>query len=132
MKITRDLYLSAGRNIVREHHGLWFFGLQRLTGFLLAVYLILHILINSSALFGSAETYDWITSLVQGPGFQYLEILVVLGVFFHLFNGLRIIIADFFALTRRQGTLLALVSVFTAIMFAYTVWVYLPKLTGMH
>jgi len=132
MKIIKDLYISVGRDTVVKHHGLWFFGFQRLTGFLLAIYLIPHILVNSAALYNGAETYDLIVKYIQGPIFHYLEVLIVLGVFFHLFNGLRIIIADFFALTRRQGTLLTLASVSTALIFAYTVWVYWPKLIGAH
>ncbi len=132
MGIVNDLLIntrSRGEAVTR-HHGLWLFSLQRITGFLLAIYLIPHIIVNSAALIGGPGTYTRWTAWVAGGNFKYLEILIVLGVFFHMFNGLRVMVGDFFALTRRQSLMANLVIIATALVFGYSVWVYLPKIIG--
>lgn len=132
MGVINDLIISTRSRgeVITKHHGLWLFGLQRLTGFLLAVYLVPHIIVNSAALIGGPVLYNRWTAYVEGGSFHYLEILIVLGVFFHLFNGLRVMIGDFFALTRRQGLMADLVIIATALIFGYALWVYWPKLMG--
>lgn len=111
---------------LNRHLGQWAFTLQRITGVLLAIYLIPHILLNSSALIGGEKYYNDITARVQK--FHILEIAIVVGVAFHLFNGLRIILIDFFELSRYQKRLLWGAGFFTLLMFLYAIIVYIPKI----
>jgi succinate dehydrogenase / fumarate reductase cytochrome b subunit len=104
------------------------FWLHRITGVLLAVYIFPHILLNSIALFFGPETYDRLLDMVQGPAFHYLEIAIVLGVAFHMFNGLRLIFADFLETTRYQKLMLFFASFLTFVVFCYSLLIYVPKM----
>ncbi len=113
---------------LNKHWGQVSFGLQRLTGILLAIYLIPHILLNSSALVFGPRAYTEMTGSVQGPVFHFLELAIILGVAFHLFNGVRLILADFFRMTRGHKKLFYWVMALTAGVMVYSLWVYLPKM----
>lgn len=113
---------------LNKHWGQVSFGLQRLTGILLAIYLIPHILLNSSALLFGSKAYTEMTGAVQGPAFHFLELAIILGVAFHMFNGVRLILADFFRMTRRQKVLFNWVMALTAAVMVYSLWIYIPKM----
>lgn len=113
---------------LNKHWGQVSFGLQRLTGILLAIYLLPHILLNSSALVFGPKAYTKMTGAVQGPAFHFLELAIILGVAFHLFNGVRLIAVDFLRMTRAQRTLFYWVMVLTMVVMAYSLWIYLPKM----
>lgn len=123
MSVLKDSYLN-------RHTGQWSFVLQRITGILLAIYLIPHILVNSAALFGGESAYDRVTLSVQGGIWHILEILIILGVSFHLFNGIRIIMVDLCGLTsdRAQKGLLFFACSMTALVFIYCLYYYLCKI----
>jgi succinate dehydrogenase / fumarate reductase cytochrome b subunit len=72
--------------------------LHRITGIGLAIYLVMHTYVLSSAISGK-ETFNQRMGLVQNPLFAILEVGLVAGVFFHMLNGLRITICDFFGVT---------------------------------
>jgi succinate dehydrogenase / fumarate reductase cytochrome b subunit len=114
--------------ILNKHEGQPSFGLQRLTGILLAIYLIPHVFVNSYAFLFNAEAYDQATAFAQK--LHWLEVLIILGVAFHLFNGIRVIAVDFFAATRRRKPLFWLASALTAVVMIYTLYVYIPKMFG--
>lgn len=119
----RDFFLN-------KNLGQWSFILHRLTGVLLAIYLIPHILLNATGLLFGREFYDKLTSSVQTHYFHYLELAIILGVAFHLFNGLRIIFSEFLNMSRAHFKLLWYAAAATAIVAGYSLWVYLPKLLG--
>ena len=121
MNWLRDFFLN-------RHEGQPSFGLHRLTGILLAVYLIPHIFLNGYALLFGPEKYDEATLMAQK--LHWLELLIILGVAFHMFNGIRIIAVDFFSATRRRKTLFWIASALTAITMIYSLWIYVPKMLG--
>lgn len=123
MGLLKDSHLN-------RHTGHWSFVIHRITGILLAVYLIPHILVNSSALFGGKIAYDNATMSVQGGFWHILEALIILGVSFHLFNGVRIILIDLCGLTsdRAQKGLLFWACGMTILVFVYCVWFYVGKI----
>jgi len=84
--------------------GTFSYMLHRLTGIALAIYLIMHTWVLSSAQI-SGEAFDDRLAMVQTPFFHVLEYLLVAVVFMHMINGLRIIIADFFGATRKHKLL---------------------------
>lgn len=114
--------------LLNRHEGQPSFGLQRLTGILLAIYLIPHVFLNGYALMFGAEKYDAATEMAQK--LHWLELLIILGVAFHMFNGIRIIAVDFFSATRGRKRLFWIASALTAIVMIYSIYVYIPKMFG--
>lgn len=121
MKWLKDFILNL-------HEGQPSFGLQRLTGILMAIYLLPHVFLNSYALLGGAPAYNRATAFAQK--LYWLEVLIILGVAFHTFNGIRIIVGDFFAATNSRKRLFWISSILTAIVFLYSLYIYVPRMLG--
>jgi succinate dehydrogenase / fumarate reductase cytochrome b subunit len=121
MNWLKDFFLN-------RHEGQPSFGLHRLTGILLAVYLIPHIFLNGYALIFGPEKYDEATMMAQK--LHWLEVLIILGVAFHMFNGMRIIAVDFFAVTRSRKLLFWITVALTAVTMIYSLYIYIPKMMG--
>jgi succinate dehydrogenase/fumarate reductase cytochrome b subunit len=121
MKWLKDFLLN-------RHEGQPSFGLQRLTGILLALYLLPHVFLNGYALMFGAGAYNEATRGAQK--LHWLELLIILGVAFHLFNGIRIIAVDFLSATRSRKGLFWIASALTAAVMIYSVVVYIPKIFG--
>jgi len=114
--------------LLNKHEGQPSFGLHRLTGILLAVYLIPHIFLNGYALLFGPDKYDEATLMAQK--LHWLELLIILGVAFHMFNGIRIIAVDFFSATRARKTLFWIAGALTTITMIYSLYIYVPKMMG--
>ncbi|MBI1865241.1 MAG: hypothetical protein HYR98_05875, partial [Nitrospirae bacterium] len=87
---------------LNRHAGQWAFGLQRLTGLLLVLYLAPHVLLNGTALLYGPEAYNELAGRLSTPFGHGVELLVIAAVLAHLGNGVRIVLMDFFALSRQQ------------------------------
>ena len=105
--------------------GMVAFWIHRITGVAVTIFLFLHIW-TLSAVFRGKDAYDYAISKFDtklGYIFQYV---LLLAVAIHLLNGIRIIITDFWSLTRSQKKLLwtslyvfliiAIVSIFTVLL----------------
>ena len=114
--------------LLNRHEGQPSFGLHRLTGILLAVYLVPHIFLNGYALLFGPEKYDEATLMAQK--LYWLELLIILGVAFHMFNGIRIIAVDFLSATRSRKKLFWIATALTAITMIYSLYIYIPKMVG--
>ena len=114
--------------LLNKHEGQPSFGLQRLTGILLAIYLIPHIFLNGYALLFGADKYNEATMMAQK--LHWLELLIVLGVVFHMLNGARIIAVDFFSATRSRKALFWIASALTVLVMIYSLSIYIPKMMG--
>jgi len=114
--------------LLNRHEGQPSFGLHRLTGILLAVYLVPHIFLNGYALLFGPEKYDEATLMAQK--LYWLELLIILGVAFHMFNGIRIIAVDFLSATRSRKTLFWIAGALTALTMIYSLYIYIPKMVG--
>ena len=121
MNWLKDFFLN-------RHEGQRSFGLQRLTGILLAVYLIPHVLLNGYALFFGAGKYNEATTAAQK--LHWLELLIILGIAFHMLNGIRIIAVDFLSVTRSRKLLFWITSALTAVVMIYSIYIYIPKMFG--
>ncbi|UCF92508.1 MAG: succinate dehydrogenase, cytochrome b556 subunit [Desulfobacterales bacterium] len=75
--------------------GAYMWGLQRVTGLILLVYLLLHLYILSS-IFGGARTFDQTVAAVDHPLIKLLELGLLGTVVFHALNGLRLILMTLF------------------------------------
>jgi succinate dehydrogenase / fumarate reductase cytochrome b subunit len=109
--------------------GTFSYVLHRITGIGLAIYLMLHTWVLSSAEEGPQEFTQRLGS-VQTPIFHLLELLLGVAVFFHLLNGLRVVAADFFPLTRMHKQMFWVVMVLFVAVMIWMVVAVLPKLTG--
>jgi succinate dehydrogenase / fumarate reductase cytochrome b subunit len=75
--------------------GMWAWILHRLTGLGLVLYIFIHIVLMSTALWMGQQTFDSMLSYLMGhPVFQMLETLVVGAALYHGFNGIRILLFD--------------------------------------
>lgn len=112
---------SLNKNI-----GSFSYWLHRLTGIGLAIYLLMHTFVLSSAISGE-ETFNVRMGSVQNPFFAFLEIFLIAGVFIHMLNGLRITLADFFGWTRMHKSIFWIIAIiFTALMVVTIILIW-PK-----
>ncbi len=101
--------------------------LHRVTGVALAVYLLPHFISINSAR-GGREALDAALGWYAGPLIAASEWLLVMGVAFHMFNGLRIIAVDFFDLSHTQKILFwCVMAACTAVLLGASS-IFLPKL----
>lgn len=109
---------------INKHLGQWTFYLNRITGVVIALYLIPHLFVNSVALLGGPEAYSNVLKAMETPLLRIFEVLLVTAVAFHMFNGIRILLIDYFKLSRQQTVLVVFVFLLTIMIFAGAVYVY--------
>ncbi|MBI4712479.1 MAG: succinate dehydrogenase, cytochrome b556 subunit [Planctomycetes bacterium] len=103
----------------------WF--LHRITGLALAGYIFLHLtVLGSEILFGDGA-FNQLMGTFEQPLVKILEICLVGVIMFHLINGLRLIIIDMFALTRKHLAVFWAGMVIFALFMALTIWVFISK-----
>jgi succinate dehydrogenase / fumarate reductase cytochrome b subunit len=95
--------------------GFFSFALRRITGIALVLYLFTHIWVIGSAV-GGAETFDARLNVVQSPFFKILEIGLLAAVFYHAFDGLRLLLVNWFKITDRRKSMFWAAIVLTALM----------------
>ncbi|KPK99016.1 MAG: hypothetical protein AMJ90_09720 [candidate division Zixibacteria bacterium SM23_73_2] len=100
--------------------------LHRLTGVILTIYLFAHILVVSSGLWGPESFNSWL-KVVQTPLTHFLEIFLMICIGFHLLNGLRITIADFFLATKEHKAIFWVAGAIFALFMIVTLSVFLPR-----
>jgi succinate dehydrogenase / fumarate reductase cytochrome b subunit len=100
--------------------------LHRITGLLLLLYLFAHLWVLGSANSG-AGSFDERLRLVQSPLFHFLEIGLIIVVFYHMVNGLAITIMDFFDLSRKHKVLVTVSVAIIAVLAIVAIGVMLPR-----
>ena len=120
--------LLVRRNILPQlNTGSVAWALHRITGVALAGYLLPHIVsINSSR--AGREAFDETLGWYAGPLIAASELVLVLAVAFHMFNGIRIIVVDFFDLSHAQKLLFWAVMAACALVLLGATFVFLPRL----
>lgn len=116
----KELSLNKGIN-------LFSFLLMRLTGIGLSVFLFLHIWTIGQVQRGN-DAFNSAMNAYNNPLGWTLEYLLLLAVLFHMFNGLRLIVADFFNLTEHQRGFLLIVVVICALIASASLFVFFPIL----
>jgi len=97
------------------------FALNRLTGHLLILYLVLHLVVLSQLLDGP-EGWDRLLSLFGSRPFLVGDTLLIAAVVFHGLNGLRVAALTFGVGARHTTALIVLVLVVTTILAALAGW----------
>jgi succinate dehydrogenase / fumarate reductase cytochrome b subunit len=96
--------------------GSWAWIIHRLSGLLLTFYLTLHLWVVNTLTQGP-DTFNRVMNFLSSPLFKYLEVGLWAVILFHAFNGVRIIIVDFF-----KGSLLQKKLFFLMISLAFILW----------
>nr|MBN2276722.1 succinate dehydrogenase, cytochrome b556 subunit [candidate division Zixibacteria bacterium] len=111
---------------LNKNIGNFTYWVHRLSGIGLAIYLIMHTYVLSSAI-SSPEAFSARMGQVQNPFFAVLEVLLVAGVFAHMLNGLRITLTDFFGWTRAHKALFWAAAVLFIILMVIAIILQWPK-----
>ncbi|MDI6808135.1 MAG: succinate dehydrogenase, cytochrome b556 subunit [Candidatus Eisenbacteria bacterium] len=119
-QVIADMRLNA-------HVGSWAWLLHRVTGLALLLYLFLHMWVLSSAR-GGESVFNARLDKVQTPLFHGLEIFLLASVVVHGLNGLRVTIADFFFLTKRQKAMFWAWVVLFIVLMVFIVATIVPRI----
>ncbi|MBN8882282.1 succinate dehydrogenase subunit C [Salana multivorans] len=82
--------------LYRGGEGMWSWVLQRVTGMLLFLFLLVHVL-DTALVRVSPEVYNEVIGTYKTPIMGIGELGLVAAILFHAFNGVRIILVDFLA-----------------------------------
>jgi succinate dehydrogenase / fumarate reductase cytochrome b subunit len=112
---------KPGGTLYRGREGMWSWVLHRITGVAIFFFLLVHIL-DTALVRVSPEAYNAVIGTYQTPIMGLGEVALVGAIVFHAFNGLRIILVDFWSwATRNQKVLFYVVVVLWVLtMLAFT------------
>jgi succinate dehydrogenase / fumarate reductase cytochrome b subunit len=89
--------------LYRGREGMWSWVLHRITGVAIFFFLLVHIL-DTALVRISPEAYNTVISTYQTPIMGLGETALVAAIVFHAFNGIRIILIDFW--TAKYSTIM--------------------------
>ncbi|MDQ1123019.1 succinate dehydrogenase, cytochrome b556 subunit [Microbacterium trichothecenolyticum] len=91
--------------LYRGREGMWSWVLHRITGVAIFFFLLVHVL-DTALIRVSPEAYDAVIGTYKNPVMGLGEVALVGAIAYHAFNGLRIILVDFWPwATRHQRQL---------------------------
>jgi succinate dehydrogenase / fumarate reductase cytochrome b subunit len=91
--------------LYRGHEGMWSWVLHRITGVAIFFFLLVHIL-DTALVRVSPEAYNAVIGTYKNPIMALGEVVLVGAVAYHAYNGLRIVLVDFWSwATRHQRRL---------------------------
>jgi succinate dehydrogenase / fumarate reductase, cytochrome b subunit len=101
--VVPDVSIEAPRSkrgvpgtLYRGGTGMWSWVLHRVTGVAIYFFLLVHIL-DTALVRLSPEAYNAVIGTYKTPIMNLGEIALVMAIVFHAFNGLRIILVDFWS-----------------------------------
>jgi succinate dehydrogenase / fumarate reductase, cytochrome b subunit len=94
------------RTHYRGGGGMWAWILHRGSGLAVLGFLFLHVVDTSLVMFGP-NAYNTMARIYESTLFRPLEVLLMFLVIYHSFNGLRVIVVDFWARGPRYQALLS-------------------------
>ena len=110
-------------SVYRGHEGQWSWLFHRVTGVAVILFLFAHI-VDTAVIGWGPEAYDRVASVYHNPIVRALELGLVAAVLFHSFNGVKIMLIDFFPGLARHITALGRITtaVFVLAMLPVT-WI---------
>lgn len=112
--------------LYRGREGMWSWVAHRITGFLIFFFLLVHVL-DTALVRVSPEAYDAVIGTYKNPIMGLGEAGLVAAIVFHAFNGVRIMLVDFWSAgPRRQRLMLWVVMG----LFVVTMAFFLPRHLG--
>jgi succinate dehydrogenase / fumarate reductase, cytochrome b subunit len=87
-------------SVYKGHEGQWSWLFHRVTGVAIILFLFAHV-VDTAAVGWGPEAYNRVASVYHNPVVRALELGLVAAVLFHSYNGIKILLIDFFpGLTR--------------------------------
>ncbi|WP_279432152.1 succinate dehydrogenase, cytochrome b556 subunit [Labedella populi] len=122
-----DLSTTTSRRpagtLYRGREGMWSWVLHRITGVAIFFFLLVHVL-DTALVRVSPEAYNAVIGTYQTPIMGLGEVALVGAIVFHAFNGIRIILIDFWS----KGTVYQRVMFYVVIgLWAITMIGFVPR-----
>ena len=83
-------------SVYKGRSGQWAFVLHRITGFLVFMFLLLHVVDVSLINYRGGHLYNDVHALYGNILLRLFEVGLLFGLLYHSLNGLRIVMVDFF------------------------------------
>jgi succinate dehydrogenase / fumarate reductase cytochrome b subunit len=107
--------------------GMWVWLAHRISGVILAVYGLAHLVVISTVTIGSdGKDFNDVMDFFDKPYLLAFEVVLMAVAFFHVLNGLRIILFDLGIGIRVQKQIFIALMVVGAVLFSIAVWALLP------
>ena len=107
---------ATSSTVYKGKSGQWAFVMHRITGFLVFMFLLLHV-VDVSLVNASPTLYNEVHDLYGNVLLRIFEIGLLGALVFHAFNGLRIVMIDFFpGAIRSEKVMFTIVIFFTVIL----------------
>lgn len=117
--------------IYRGHEGQYSWLLHRITGVAIILFLFAHV-IDTAVIGWGPEAYNRVVSVYENPLVRVLELGLVAAVLYHSFNGIKILLLDFFPnlVTHIRAIGIATVVAFVAAMVPIT-WIMVGQIIDL-
>lgn len=112
--------------------GMWSWLFHRIAGLGVLLFLLVHIVDIGLLNFGPTVYNEGIALFATGI-VRVITLALVAGLFYHSFNGIRIILIDFWSKASRfQATMFAIVMILTILCFLGTGWYIIAPIFGIN
>lgn len=107
--------------LYRGNHGMWSWVLHRITGVAIFFFLIEHVL-STALIRVSPEAYNIVIASYKNPIMGLIEVGLVAAVAYHAYNGIRIILIDFWRIGPRVQVAMfwIVIALWTVTMLGFT------------
>lgn len=112
--------------LYRGREGMWSWVAHRVTGMLIFVFLLVHVL-DTALVRVSPEAYNTVIGAYKNPIMGIAEAGLVAAVVFHAFNGIRVMLVDFWSKGTRYQRLMMWIVVGLVVV---TMAAFLPRHLG--
>ncbi len=108
--------------LYRGREGMWSWVAHRVTGVLIFFFLYVHVL-DTALVRVSPEAYNTVIETYKNPVVGLLEVGLVAAVLFHAFNGIRVVLVDFWSNGPRyqRQMLYGVVGMWLVLMLPFTI-----------
>ncbi|HSP75324.1 MAG TPA: succinate dehydrogenase, cytochrome b556 subunit, partial [Cryobacterium sp.] len=104
--------------LYRGREGMWSWVLHRITGVAIFFFLLVHIW-DTALVRVSPEAYNAVIASYQTPIMGIGEVALVAAIVFHAFNGLRIILIDFWNAKYQKAMFYVVIALWVVTMLAF-------------
>jgi succinate dehydrogenase / fumarate reductase cytochrome b subunit len=119
-------------NMYKGQSGMWSWLFHRIAGLGILLFLLVHIVDIALLNFGP-KVYNEGIALFSTAPIRIITLALVAGLFFHSFNGVRIILIDFWPKASRfQGTMFLIVMILTILCFLGIGWYIIAPIFGVN
>ncbi|MBK0420108.1 succinate dehydrogenase, cytochrome b556 subunit [Leucobacter sp. CSA1] len=112
---------TPGGTLYRGNEGMWSWVLHRITGVAIFFFLLVHVL-DTALIRVSPEAYNAVIGTYQTPIMGLGEVGLVGAIVFHAFNGIRVILVDYWSqgAKHQRAMFWTVVVLWVIVMLAFT------------